>query len=473
MSVTLSHCRQCRAHARGTDGQSERLRLARHFLQIGRGRGREQGRDPAVQILAHQRPLPGGLAFCGLLDTLRGMQGRVLGIVSLIAAGLAGGCATTRFNASTVDGAVKASNAFGFDYYREIRKGRDNFVCSPAGAAIALTMAAAGARGETQAEMLRVLHIAPTNLDQTYASFAAVLAAVKARGGQDGLVLTMSDRAWVDKTFMLVPAYQALLRDVFRAPVVQLDFRNDNQAALATINQWSSDETHGRIPEILDRVKGPVVLANAIYMLGEWQSPFAASATGEARFTTAAGSTSAKMMRQLSDFRFAQVGGTKLVELPYKGGLSMILVLPQGVDGLAKVEDEIASSYADWLQALNIRAVDVKLPRFTTETNLELTGPLDSLGIHLAFNGMADFSGIDGTRKLYIAQAVQKAWIETSEKGTEAAAVTVIELRIKSSREPPPPPPVVFHADHPFMYLIRDTESGEILFMGRVVKPTT
>jgi serpin B len=413
----------------------------------------------------------GGLVFHCETDTLGGMQGRVLGIVSLIAIGLAGGCATTRFNASTVDGAVKASNAFGFDYYREIRKGRDNFVCSPAGAAIALTMAAGGARGETQAEILRVLHIAPANLDQTCASFAAVLATVKARDGRDGLVLTMADRAWVDKTLTLVPAYQTLLSDVFRAPIVQLDFVNDNQAALATINQWSSDETHGRIPKILDRVKGPLVLANAIYMLGEWQTPFSASATGEDRFTTSAGSTSIKMMRQLSDFRFAQVSGTKLVELPYKGGLSMVLVLPQDVDGLEKIEDEIASSYPDWLQALNIRAVDVKLPRFTTETDLDLIPPLRSLGIDKAFGGMADFSGIDGTQALFIAQAVQKAWIETSEKGTEAAAVTAIEL-IKSDIEPPPPS-VVFHADHPFMYLIRDTESGEILFMGRVVKPTT
>lgn len=335
------------------------------------------------------------------------MQGLVLGVASLVAACL-GGCATTRFDASTVDGAVKASNAFGFDYYRQIRKGRDNFVCSPAGAAIALTMAAAGARGETQTEMLRVLHIAPANLDQTYASYAAVLAMVKARDGKDGLVLTMADRAWVDKTLRLVPAYQTLLRDVFRAAIVQLDFVNDNQGALATINQWSSDETHGRIPEILAQVKGPLVLANAIYMLGEWQSPFVASATGEDRFTTKVGSMSTKMMRQVSDFRFAQVGGTKLVELPYKGGLSMILVLPQDVDGLANVEDEIARSYADWLKALNIREVDVKLPRFTTKTNSDLVAPLRALGIDKAFGVMADFSGIDGSHDLFIAQAVQK-----------------------------------------------------------------
>jgi serpin B len=400
------------------------------------------------------------------------MRKRVLGIVGLMVAALAGGCATARFNASTPEGAVKASNAFGFDYYREVRKGRDNFVCSPAGAAIALTMVTAGARGETQAEMLSVLHIEPANLEQTYASFAKVQTAVQSRNGQDGLVLTMVDRAWVDKRFMLAPAYQSLLGDVFRAPIVQLDFRNDNQAALDAINQWSSDESHGRIPTIFEKVQGPLVLANAIYMLGEWQNPFSASATGDDRFASATGSMSVKMMKQRDEFRFAQVSDAKLVELPYKGGLSMVVVLPEKVDGLARIEDEIASSYADWIQNLNIRPVDVKLPRFTAETKLDLINPLTELGMHLAFGGDADFSGIDGCKDLYIAQAVQKAWIVTSEKGTEAAAVTAIELEFKSEIEPPPQPPVVFHADHPFMYLIRDTESGEILFMGRVVKPT-
>ena len=125
-------------------------------------------------------------------------------IAATSVAWFAGGCATTSpkapattFEASTVDGAVKASNAFGFDFYRQGRKNRDNFVCSPAGAAIALTMVAAGARGETQAEMLNTLHIDPADLDQTSASFAAILMALKSHDGKDGLVLNVADRVWV------------------------------------------------------------------------------------------------------------------------------------------------------------------------------------------------------------------------------------------------------------------------------------
>jgi serpin B len=177
-------------------------------------------------------------------------------------------------------------------------------------------------------------------------------------------------------------------------------------------------------------------------------------------------------MRQVSGFRYAQVRGAKLVELPYKGGLSMIVVLPDGVDGLETIEDRLGSSYAQWLQGMEHRRVDLNLPHFTTKTDLDLIRPLQHLGIHTAFErDGADFSGMTGVRGLRIGKAIQKAWIETSEKGTEAAAVTLIEMMDDSAPARPEPPPVVFHADHPFMYLIRDMASGEILFIGRVVKP--
>ena len=229
---------------------------------------------------------PRSLVFPGGLATVALMRSRLLAILaSTTIAWFASGCAST-FKASTVDGAVKASNAFGFDFYREVRKGKGNLVCSPAGAAIALTMVAAGARGQTQSEMLHALHIDPANLDQTYGSFAAVLDGVKAHDGKDGLVLSMADRVWIQKGLKLQSEYQSLLRDTFRAPIAELDFLNDNQAALAAINQWSSDETHDRIPRILETVTGPVVLANAIYMLGEWQKPFAERATADDKFTT-------------------------------------------------------------------------------------------------------------------------------------------------------------------------------------------
>jgi serpin B len=391
---------------------------------------------------------------------------------------LAGGCATTSFKASTVDGAVKASNAFGFDFYRQAREGQDNFVCSPAGAAIAPTMVAAGARGETQAEMLHTLHIDSTNLDQTYGSFAAILAALKSRDGEDDLVMNVADRVWVQKDLKLLPDYVSLLRDGFRSPLAEVDFKTNNEAALLAINQWASDETHGHIPQILAGLKDAVrmVLVNAVYMMGAWQQPFEENPTYNSKFATLNKETMVRMMKQVSTFRFAEVRGAKLIELPYRGGLSMIVVLPSDVDGLAKVEDRLSGSYPDWIGALKHREVDLELPRFTVTTELPLIPMLTAMGIRRAFDpDRADFSGMAGPEvTLFVGNAIQKAWIETNEMGTEAAAVTAVEVHevlLHAIDKPPPPPPVIFHADHPFLYLIRDVKSGAILFVGRVVKP--
>jgi len=392
----------------------------------------------------------------------------------------AGGCATTSFRVSTLDGAVKAGNAFGFDLYRAAKAGRGNFVCSPAGAAIALTMAAAGARGETQAEMLHALHAAPADLDQAYRAFASVLTTLISRDGEDGLVLDLANRVWVQKDLRLRPHYVSLLRDVFRAPLAEVDFKTDREAALLAINQWGSQQTHGRIPQILAKVnpKARMVLVNAVYMMGEWQQPFVESATHDGKFTTAKEVTTVKMMRQVSRFRYAQVRGAKLVELPYKGGLSMVVVLPTDVDGLEKIEDRLGGSYADWIGALEYKEVDLELPRFTVATELALVGLLMKMGIRRAFKpDLADFSGMteEVEARLFIGDAIQKAWIGTDENGTEAAAVTAVVMEVHSIgklERLPPPPPVIFHANHPFLYLIRDVKSGGILFLGRIVEPS-
>jgi serpin B len=419
------------------------------------------------------------------------MSARIWVAVAMILVALGGGGCATSFEASTVAGAVKASNAFGFDLYRQAREGKDNFVCCPAGAAIALTMAAAGARGETQAEMLHALHIESANLDQTYTSFAAVLAALKDLNGKNGLSLSVADLVWVQKEFTFRPEYLSLLRERFRAPIAEADFKHAPDVARAVINQWASDETHGRIPQILAALdEGTrMVLANAVYMNAEWRSPFIGDATRDDWFTTSQGKIKTKIMRQEDSFRYAEVRGAKLVELPYKGGLSMIVVLPNDNDGLSQIEDRLASSYVSWIEALEYRMVDLELPRFSTETSLPLVESLKNLGMRLAFDACyANFSGMRlGPRQngqaldtcvsrgdLYITQAIQKAWIETNELGTEAAAVTVVVMGLKvSSVAGPRLRRVVFHADHPFLYLIRDVRTGVILFAGRVVKPAT
>jgi serpin B len=396
--------------------------------------------------------------------------------IALLAGGRAFG-----FDASTVDGAVKANNAFGFDFYLQSRRGQYNFVCSPAGAAIALTMVAAGAHGETQAEILHTLHIdsenLPENLDKTYGSFAAILTALKERDGKDGLALNMASRLWIRKDLEPRPAYVSLLHDVFRTPLPEVDFDNWGKAAVAAINQWASDETHGRVPQILARLSGTgaFVLANVVSMTGAWQQPFEERATYDAKFNNPPKNrTTVKMMKQLRRFGYAQVDGAKLVELPYWGGLSMIVVLPDEFDGLEKIENRLGGHYAEWVGALEPQGVDLELPRFTTTTALPLVDLLKAMGILRAFDrrqanfsDMANASFGEADRKnLYIGDAIQKVRIET------AASVITIHHERRKGLLSEPPPPVIFHANHPFMYVVRDVKSGEILFMGRMVKPT-
>lgn len=409
------------------------------------------------------------------------MSARVWVAVTTTCVALSGGGCATSFEASTVAGAVKASNAFGFDLYGQARGGRDNFVCSPAGAAIALTMAAAGARGETQAEMLHPLHIESANLDQTYASFAAVLAALKDHDGKEGLSLSVADRVWAQKGETFRPEYLSLLRERFQAPLAEVDFGRAREAAISAINQWASDETHGRIPQIIDGLdeRTTMVLTNAVYLNAKWRNPFVGGDTRDAGFTTAEGKITTKMMRQSDEFRYAEMGGAKLVELPYKGGLLMIVVLPESNDGLSRIEDRLASSYGGWIEALEARIVDLELPRFATKNTLPLVGLLQAMGMRQAFQESADFTGLRDYKpheeEMWIGNAIQNAWIETNEFGTEAAAVTDVEVRmiVIRGRKGPPLRRAIFHADHPFLYLIRDPGTGVILFAGRVVNPAT
>ncbi len=384
------------------------------------------------------------------------------------------------FDASTVDGAVKASNVFAFDFYLQARRGQGNFVCSPAGAAIALTMVAAGAHGETQAEMLHALHIDSENLDKAYRSFAAILTALKERDGKDGLALNVASRLWIRKDFKFRPAYVSLLRDVFRTPLPEVYVDNGGEAAVAAINHWASDETHGRVPQLLARLSGTgaIVLANVVYVTGAWQQPFEERASYDAKFTTPPSRTAVKikMMKRLGRFGYAQVDGARLIEMFYRGGLSMIVVLPDEADGLEKIENRLGGHYDEWVGALEPQGIDLELPRFTTTTALPLVDLLKAMGILRAFDrrqanlsDMANASVGEAERQNpYIGDAIHEVRIET------AAPVITIHHERRTHiliLRPEAPRPIIFHANHPFMHVVRDVKNGEILFMGRVVKP--
>ena len=178
------------------------------------------------------------------------------------------------------------------------------------------------------------------------------------------------------------------------------------------------------------------------------------------------------MMNKAKKFRYAETEEVQVLELPYAGNdLSMVVLLPRKVDGLAGLEKGLdAARYAGWTKGLRMREVQLALPKFKMTSEFGLNGTLGALGMKDAFTPKADFSGMDGKKDLYISAVVHKAFVDVNEEGTEAAAATGVAVNMKSVQLPQEP--VVFRADHPFLFVIRDNRTGSILFLGRVADPT-
>jgi serpin B len=236
-------------------------------------------------------------------------------------------------------------------------------------------------------------------------------------------------------------------------------------------------------PNVID-TQTRLVLANAIYFKARWEIPFDANESRERPFNTgtAAGTVRVNMMERTGQLAYARGHGAQVVELPYRGDLSMVVMIPDAVDGLAAVERAAGDSYDGWIAALQPERVELQLPHWTTTSSLSLADTLKAMGMPLPFDASAaDFWGMaepadirkfPGTDVLYIGAVLQKAFIDTNEQGTEAAAVTAVVMEQAISLIiTPRPKPIIVHADHPFLYVIRDRKTGAILFMGRVTSP--
>jgi serpin B len=395
-----------------------------------------------------------------------------LASAACLGAWLGAGRAPAVLDGLTAAGAVGASNRFGFDLYARAKSRDQNLICSPASAAVALTMTLAGARGSTQAQMAGVLHLDASKAADAHASFASLLATLNGRDGHSGVALHLGDRLWGHVGYTFRPEFLTLLAERYRAPLEVVDF-GAPEAARATINRWGAVETHGRITEVLPpravTLRTRLVLTNSVYFKGRWATPFVD--THDGAFTTAHGEVTAKMMSVTERFAYARVGDVQIVQLPYAGGLSMVVVLPGAPDGLEAAEARAAGAYDDWVSALRPARVDVKLPRWKLDSTMSLKDQLTAMGMPIAFTEQADFSGMTGKPGLFIGGVLQQAFVEVNEVGTEAAAVTAVIMEGESAPAATEPP-VAFYADHPFLYLIRDDATGTILFMGRVVDPT-
>jgi serpin B len=370
---------------------------------------------------------------------------------------------------------VEGSNAFAVDLYAQLRKQSGNLFFSPESISTAFAMAYAGASGTTAAQMAATLHFTLPP-DKLHPAMGALLAGLN--GPHAGYQLRVADALWAEKDFTFLDGFLKLTRSDYDAGFNRLDFKGAAEASRATINQWVEEKTDDKIKNLLP--PGSVtpatrlVLTNAIYFKGDWQSQFAKAQTKDEDFhLSATQSVKAPLMHLTSKLGYFNGGTFQAVEIPYKTGeLSMILLLPNDAGGLPALEQSLTGANAkQWLSQLRPGFnVVLTMPKFKMTQQFQLGGTLSAMGMATAFDrSAADFSGMTGNRDLWISAAIHKAYIDVNEEGTEAAAATAIGMRSMAMARPQPP--IVFRADHPFLFLIRDNHSGAILFMGRVVDP--
>jgi len=371
-------------------------------------------------------------------------------------------------------GIVPSMNAFTTDTYKHLSGSDGNLIVSPFNIAAALSMALAGAQGRTADEIQSVLHV---QSGPSYdASLGTLLADLSKAGNAGRNELLMANRLWVQKGFELRAAFEKTLADNYRAPLAPVDFIGNSEAARSQINGWTEEHTKGKIKNLFPagtlNIQTRLVLTSAIYFYGKWQDPFVPTRTQPARFTLSNGTaTEAKFMNQTSHFEYAETPSAQILEMRYAGtGMAFDVLLPKTVGELPEVEKSLTpENLAGWLGQLSTRNVQVSLPKFRAEASVSLGKTLSMMGMPTAFTGHADFSGMSSKDRLGISEVVHKSFVDVSEEGTEAAAATGIAVLAAAMRAPDKV--VVFRADHPFIFLIRDTRTGVILFIGRLMDP--
>ncbi len=369
---------------------------------------------------------------------------------------------------------ARGMNAFGAALDRRL-SAQGNLVWSPASVAVALTMAYGGARGATRTQMRHVLHVGLTN-PALHAATGDLLAQWNRAGG--GTELDVANRVYADRSMELAPTYVALTRDRYGAPVEVLDMKGAPGPSADRINAWVSTETHGRIPTLVDTqmlADDPlVVLVDAVYFQGTWQTPFNRWATRDMPFTLRGGRhVQAPMMQVTHELGYVKLpDGTKVLRLPYGGGaVDMVVALPASPDGVGALERSVGGdTVAGWVHQMSEPLVEVHLPRFHVAPPPVLLGAqLRAMGMRLALSGNADLSGMSPSRAVRISQVVHRAFVDVDEHGTVAAAATAV---VAPTGAAPPAPAAEVNADHPFLFFIRDSRSGAILFWGRLADPT-
>jgi serpin B len=374
---------------------------------------------------------------------------------------------------------VEGNSTFAFNLYQAIRGGDDNLFYSPYSISLALAMTYAGAQGETAQQMADTLQFVLSQ-DRLHPAFNDLDLELARRGegaeGKDGegFRLNIVNATWGQKDYEFLSDFLDLLAENYGAGLRVLDFASAPEESRITINNWVSDQTEGRIEDLIPQglidALTRLVLTNAIYFNAAWQYPFEEDMTEDGPFYLLdGGEVTVPMMRQTESFGYAEGDGYQAVELLYDGGeLSMVILLPASGQFEAFEGSLDAQQVGEIIGGLEHRQVTLTMPKFEFESEFSLREALAAMGMPVAFSGSADFSGMTGNRDLFIADVIHKAFVSVDEAGTEAAAATAVVMPTSM----PPDETIEVNVNHPFVFLIQDIETGAILFIGRVVNPS-
>lgn len=384
---------------------------------------------------------------------------------------------------------VHGIGRFSLDLYKQSIEPGKNLFLSPASVSIAMALAYRGAAGATASEIQSTMHYFAEPA-RYIAANGDVLKSLDISG--PGRELRNANALWIQKGSPIKADYLQDVQTHFKAGLNDADYCRDPQGARKTINDWVSAATNNKINDLLGEphVKNETraILVNTLYWKGDWARPFSAETSRQEDFTRLDGSkVSTKLMHQFSEFAVLRRDGFDMIQMPYvHGEVSMAILLPRDADGLPRLESRLTDErLGKWLSELDEespRTTVLTLPKMHLNWRADLVEKMKALGMKAPFEGGADFSAMSAgadpclanmSSRFAIGAIVHQTFLDVDEKGSEAAAATAIVDVIVSGgrRGPPPPPPFISHADKPFLFLLRDTRTKLILFMGRYVDP--
>ena len=370
---------------------------------------------------------------------------------------------------------AKQTNLFSHNLYQQfnlqadlIRSTPENILFSPYSISTALAMTFAGAKDQTREEMMQAVGL---SMERCLFFGSKRIAQILSKKTS----INVANKIFAHQDYSIEQDFTDKLTEYFNAPIEQVNFAT--QGAIDTINGWVSGQTREKIKTIVSSrdvdSNTRMVLANAVYFKSDWLKKFKAHDTRvEAFYKSEDDPMPVDMMQQTSTFKYVENEDLQLIELPYdKDDMSMFIALPR--EGkLANVEKTLnTDNFEKLMSEMNMHTVNVKLPKFKFETSYSLRDTLSNMGMPTAFGPSADFSGITGSKDLYISDVLHKAVIEVDEQGSEAAAATAVVMNMKATFHTRLPLTIMFEANRPFLFFIRDNETGLFLFTGRVCEP--